>query len=156
MLNKSKSIFITLCTFVLGLCFNLNLALANTIINPAESGEFYCPICKYAQGKVEYTTNTVEHLSWRGATYTGDCGTYSNSNDTKRWMLKGAAIYNDTTNDKIYGYDNGNWKYNCEIPSWAYTINPNKARPADASAHFWWLFEKNDGTTWPLYLRLDF
>jgi hypothetical protein len=156
MFKISKSFFITLSTFVLGLCFNLNIAHANTIINPAESGVFYCPTCKYGQGKVQFTNNTIEHLSWKGATYTGDCGTYSSSNDIKRWMLQGAAIYNDTTNVKIYGHDERIWHYNCEIPTWAYFISPDKVRPADASAHFWWLFERNDGTTWPMYLRLDF
>ena len=93
MLRESVAMFAILCAFT------GSLAQANTIVNSANSGVFYCGVCKYAQGKVEYTANTVKHLSWWGSTASGKCDT---TNDVKRWQLQGTALYNDETDIKIF------------------------------------------------------
>jgi len=129
-----------------------------TSVNPASSGVFYCTICKYAQGKVNYTSSTVTALSWWGSTASGTCDP---SNDVKRWQLQGTSLYNDATGTKIYGYTSGVWRTNCEIvtnnsPPYAWAVSPNKSRPSNASAHFWWKYEQVDGRNWYLYLRADF
>jgi hypothetical protein len=96
--------------------------------------------CKYAQGKVDYTSTTVTAHSWWRSTASGTCDP---SNNIEQWKLRSTAIYNDTTGVRVYLYESGVWRTNCEIvnntsPPYAWVVNPNVSKPSNPSSHFWW------------------
>ncbi len=130
-------------------------------INPASSGVFYCAdICKYHQGKVEYSSTKINYVSWWGSTASGSCDP---SNDVVKWRLQGVSVFNDYTDVKLYGWGPQSWQTNCQIvydenPPWAWSLYTGINRPSDASSHYWWQFYSSGsgGYYWTGYLRLDF
>lgn len=125
---------------------------------PFNSG-FHCSSsCKYAQGKVEYGSSLVGHLSWWGSTASGTCDP---TNDVTRWRLDHTAVYNDGNNAKIYGWGPSTYSTNCQIvndnnPPYAYVLDTQLIRPNNASAHFWWKHDTAQGFSFQEYVRIDF
>lgn len=113
--------------------------------------------CKYAQGKVDYTSTTITAHSWWGSTASGTCDP---TNNIDKWQLRATAAYNDSSGVRIYHYESGIWRTNCQIvndtnPPWAWTVNPNVSKPSNPSSHFWWRHSLPGPDFYP-YVRWDY